>query len=162
MPKLSQVRQQLKARAQAPQLERQQAQEAQSLAQARATAESALIERIRDAVGFRETDLSPVLDAIASVPNRIPKVEIPKPEKVDLSGVIDRLEALLKREFPKIPKPRDVIVEPTDLSPLLADLQWLKSFLALKKDPVMPEPKTKWTFRVIRDRNGFIQSIEAE
>lgn len=120
--------------------------------------------------GIAKVDLSPISKAIAALP-----AAFPKPEKVDLGPVLARIESVsaqlqrcmdmmvaegnaTRNSMPKIPAPEKV-----DLSGVYADLQWLKSVVALdRKEDVQEVRKTSWNFIVQRDGNGFIKSIKAE
>ena len=168
MPKLSKALQLLEAKKKAPVLAKQEADRVKSLAEARARAEAELVQRIRDAVGFKETDLSPVLSTLEKLPK-----EIPPQKEVDLSGVLDRLTAVfdeiqqqviregknMREAVYQIPKPKEPTFPKLDLSPVLDDLQWLKTFVALKPDPVIPKQPKVNRFEVQRDRNGFISAV---
>ena len=58
--------------------------------------------------------------------NKIPPVEIPKPEKVDLSGVIYEIDKVQRSiaaiKFPKIPTPDKI-----DMSPIVTSLKTIRS-----------------------------------
>lgn len=163
MGRLAQIQQQINARRSALQSEKQAEREQEAL-------ERQLLEQVARAVdkGFSKVDLNPVLQAIAAIP------EPPEPPETDLSPVFTKIDTvaqqvrqcmdMLKAEgratrnsMPKMP-------DKVDLSQVLADLQWLKTVIALdqKKDVEEEEIQKKWFFTIERDHNGFIKSIRAE
>ena len=168
MPKLQAILRQLEAPLEAARAQRQAEIQAAHDAKVRVDAETALVARIAKAIGFSPTDLAPVLSAIKA---------IPQPEAVDFTNLIEQLDVIsnqvrdcmetmasegkmTRKAMPKAPE----MPKMPDMQPLLDDLQWLKTFMALKKDPVMPvipERKEEWTFTIERDRQGFIKTIKA-
>jgi hypothetical protein len=155
MGRLSQIQRQLEAR--------RAANSAKALAQAseRASQEFDLefIARVREAAlsGIKETDLSHVLKAIVDNKVVVPQVNM-EPIVAAVRSAVLSMREVVKAESNalrnSIPKPQKLPVMDVDLSPVLDDLQWLKSVIALQKK--------EWIFTVERDRQGFIETVKAE
>lgn len=80
----------------------------------------------------------------------------------DLRGVVAAESDKVRRSMPSIPKQVEV-----DLSGVFDDLQWIKTFLAMKKDPEPPKPappaKMPKGYKVVRSRiTGLVERMEAE
>jgi hypothetical protein len=161
MGKLTLVREQLNAkRAARDAAARARAQEIESQ-----KLDEELISRMKAAIlsGIKETDLSPVMQAI--VDNRVtipevnmqPIVDAVRQAVLSMRDVVAAESKSLKNSMP--------VPSKTDLSPVLNDLQWVKTYLALKPDPKIPEivppPKVKW-LDVERNREGFISRVVPE
>lgn len=95
------------------------------------------------------------LDALSGEMNAaISKVvEAHKASRDEIRAAVAAESGATRRAIPK--------AEKVDLSAVLADLQWLKTVVALEKPEVEP-PKKEWTFHVERDSHGYIKQIRAE
>jgi hypothetical protein len=109
---------------------------------------------------MKAVDLKPIISAIAS---EVPETDLGPVQKAisdAYSGLRSTMMAECNRVVKSIPKPQEM--PKTDLSPVLGDLQWLKSFLALKQDPKMPDHPLIKGLDVKRNDAGFISYIKVE
>jgi len=160
MGRLAQIQQQINARRSALDAGKQAEREQEAL-------ERQLLEQVARSVneGVKKVDLSPIVTAIKA---------IPEPPETDLTPVFTKIDTVAQQlrqcmdmmkvegratrnSMPKMP-------DKVDLSQVLADLQWLKTVIALdqKDDAKEEEVQKKWFFTIERDHNGFIKTIRAE